>query len=87
MDRDPKRADAAHTMTTLLRYQQRAGRFGRALRGDDVETYETSTAIETDDDRAVDYVVDADAVAAAMAARLLTGRTVVLRRSSGLRSD
>jgi hypothetical protein len=83
MDRDPKRADAAHTMTTLLRYQQRAGRFGRALRGDDVETYETSTAIETDDDRAVDYVVDADAVAAAMTERLLTGRALMLKAPPG----
>jgi hypothetical protein len=79
MDRDSKPADAAHTMTTLLRYQQRAGRFGRELRGDDVETQETSPAMEKDDDRerpaTLGYVVDADAVAAAIVERLLAGRT------------
>jgi hypothetical protein len=80
MDRDSKRADAGHTMTTLLRYQQRAGRFGREFRGDDAETFEARTAMETDDDReklsTVGYVVDPDAVAAAIVDRLLAGRTI-----------
>jgi hypothetical protein len=89
MDRDSKRADAARTMTTLLRNQQRAGRFGRALQGDDLETCESGPARETGDggDGLPGYVVDPDAVAAAIVERLLAGRTVVLRRSSGRRSD
>jgi hypothetical protein len=87
MDRDAKRADAAHTMTTLLQHQQRAGRFGRELRGDEVETHETSRAMETDDERestvALGYVVDADAVAAAIVDRLLVGRALVLKAPPG----
>jgi hypothetical protein len=63
-------------MTTVLRYQQRAGRFGRDVRGED----DLRTAMETDraDERseAAAYVVDADAVAAAIIARLLAGRTI-----------
>ena len=74
-------------MTTLLRYQQRAGRFGRELRGDEVETYETTPAMETDDDResaqVLGYVVDADAVAAAIVDRLLVGRALVLKAPPG----
>jgi hypothetical protein len=78
MDRDSKRADAAHTMTTLLRYQQRAGRFGRELRGDEVETYEDRESVP-----AVSYVVDADAVAAALVDRLLAGRALMLKAPPG----
>jgi hypothetical protein len=80
MDRDSKGADAPHTMTTLLRYQQRAGRFGREIRGEDVETYDTGTAMDKHDQRGASqtlgYVVDADAVAAAIVDRLLAGRTL-----------
>jgi ATP-dependent helicase YprA (DUF1998 family) len=78
MDRDSKRADAAHTMTTLLRYQQRAGRFGRELRGEEVETYD-----DRDEPVTLGYVVDADAVAAAIADRLLAGRALVLKAPPG----
>ena len=57
-------------MTTVLEHQQRAGRFGREIRG----------ARETDDAREgsarVGYVVDPDAVAAAIVERLLAGRTI-----------
>jgi hypothetical protein len=74
MDRDSKRADAAHTMTTLLRYQQRAGRFGRELRGDDVDMDDDREGPET-----LGYVVDADAVAAAIVERLLVGRALMLK--------
>jgi hypothetical protein len=77
MDRDPKPADAAHAMTTLLRYQKRAGRFGRAIPSEDVESYETRTPMTNDDERSatMGYVIDADAVAEAIVARLLAGRT------------
>jgi hypothetical protein len=78
MDRDPKRADAAHAMTTLLRYQQRAGRFGRAVPSEDVEPYETGTPMPKDEDSSTTagYVIDADAVAEAIIARLVAGRTI-----------
>ena len=78
MDHDPKRADAAHAMTTLLRYQQRAGRFGRAVTSEDVESYETGTAMPKDDEPSATagYVIDADALAEAIVARLLAGRTL-----------
>jgi hypothetical protein len=78
MDHDPKPADAALAMTTLLRYQQRAGRFGRAVPSEDVESYEPRTPMTTDDERSTTagYVVDADAVAEAIIARLLAGRTL-----------
>jgi hypothetical protein len=76
MDRDPKPADAAHAMTTLLRYRQRKGRFGREVRGEHLETCETATAMGTDDPHATSYEVDAEAVAAAIVERLLAGRTL-----------
>jgi hypothetical protein len=80
MDSVPRPADAAHDMTTLLRYHKRAGRFGREVRTDEGETYETRTAMATDGARegsqTVGYVVDADAVAAAIVDRLLAGRTL-----------
>jgi hypothetical protein len=78
MDHVPNRADAAHAMTTLLRYQQRAGRFGRAVPSEDVESYEPRTPMTNDDERSATagYVIDADAVAEAIIARLLAGRTL-----------
>jgi hypothetical protein len=78
MDRDPKRADAARAMTTLLRYQQRAGRFGRAVPSEDVETYATRTPMPKDEEPSTTagYVIDADAVAEAIIARLVAGRTI-----------
>jgi hypothetical protein len=78
MDRDPKRADAAHAMTTLLRYHQRAGRFGRAVPSEDLETYGTRTPMPEDEEPSLTagYVIDADAVAEAIIARLLAGRTI-----------
>jgi hypothetical protein len=78
MDHDPKPADAALAMTTLLRYQQRAGRFGRAVPVEDVETYETRTAMPEDRGPSpiAGYVIDADAVAEAIIARLVAGRTI-----------
>jgi hypothetical protein len=58
-------------MTTMLTHQQRAGRFGREVRGDE---------IQQDDARErtgrVDYVIDPDAVAAAIVERLAAGRTI-----------
>jgi hypothetical protein len=83
MDHDPKRADAAHAMTTLLRYQQRAGRFGRAVPSEDVETYETSAAMPKDEkpSETAGYAIDPDAVAEAIVARLLAGRTIVRPRA------
>ena len=78
MGRDPKRADAAHAMTTLLRYQQRAGRFGRAVPSEDVEPFETRTPMPKDEEASTiaGYVIDADAVAEAILARLVAGRTL-----------
>jgi hypothetical protein len=78
MEHDPKPADAALAMTTLLRYQQRAGRFGRAVRSEEVETDGTRTAMTTGEVRSktAGYEIDADAVAEAIIARLLAGRTL-----------
>jgi hypothetical protein len=79
MQDDSKPADVALAMTTLLRYQQRAGRFGRAVPSEDPETDETRTAMaETERTEAVAYAVDPDAVAAAIVTRLLAGRTLTL---------
>jgi hypothetical protein len=79
MDHDPKPADVALAMTTLLRYQQRAGRFGRAVPSEDAPTDETGTGQETGErTQMVSYVVDPDAVAAAIVDRLLAGRTLQL---------
>jgi hypothetical protein len=59
-------------MTTMLTYQQRAGRFGREVRGDD----DTGTTMENDGGGKAVYVIDADAVAAAIVERLVAGRTL-----------
>jgi hypothetical protein len=80
MDRDARPADAAHAMTTVLRQQQRVGRFGRELPGDEVLMDDSRTRMETDDAgehfNTADYVIDVDAVAAAIVDRLIAGRTI-----------
>ena len=60
-------------MTTVLENQQRAGRFGRESR-DEVTTDDTREGSAQ-----VGYVVDPDAVAEAIVARLLAGRTLPRR--------
>jgi hypothetical protein len=77
MHRERKPADAALAMMTVLQKQQRTGRFGRELPDVEVQL----DALPTDAQHAkrhelADYVVDADAVAAAIIARLLAGRTL-----------
>jgi hypothetical protein len=83
MERDPKPADAAPAMTTLLRHQ-RAGRFGRAVPTEGVETDEARTAMTRGEERSqyAGYEVDADAVAEAIVARLLAGRTLAPPRDA-----
>jgi hypothetical protein len=81
MDDERTLADVARAMTTVLRYQQRTGRFGREVRSDyDVHADRARMAMETDGagepTPAASYVVDADAVAAAIVERLLAGRTL-----------
>jgi hypothetical protein len=69
MDRRANTADDARAMTTMLRHQQRSGRFGREVPHEDVQHYEAHEREE------VDYVIDPDAVAAAILERLVAGRT------------
>jgi hypothetical protein len=78
MDRDRTPADAADAMKTLLRHQQRAGRFGREVPSEEAQMGDVRTTMENDDDRfeTFGYVVDADAVADAIVSRLLAGRTL-----------
>jgi hypothetical protein len=84
-------ADTAHVMKTATRYDQHAaqarGRFGRDVRpapaADDVPMDDARTQMHTDRagerfDTAL-YVVDADAVAAAIVHRLIAGRTIAPR--------
>ena len=62
-------------MTTVLRHQQRAGRFGREIRGDD-----TTNAIAADAGESSEiagYVIDERAVADAIVDRLHAGRSFV----------
>jgi hypothetical protein len=73
MDAGAKPADAAHAMTTMLRDQQRAGRFGRKVRGAEVQTNDARERKER-----VDNVIDPDAVAAAIIERLVAGRTLAV---------
>ena len=71
MSPESRGADAARAMTTVLEQQQRAGRFGRESRAEEV----------TDEGTAhFGYVVDPDAVAEAIIARLLAGRTLPRKR-------
>ena len=69
-------------MTTLLRYQQRTGRFGRAVPSEYVETHGTGMPTPEDEEPSLPagYVIDADAVAEAIIDRLVAGRTLKTRR-------
>jgi len=77
MDDDQAVDDAAHGMETVLRYSQRAQRFGREVRDDrpeprtDMETNDAGKPNETSG-----YMVDPSAVAAAIIDRLVAGRTL-----------
>jgi hypothetical protein len=85
---DPKPADAAHAMQTVTRYplHQKAarGRFGRdvpAPATDDVQMDDArTTTMQSDQSRQgaepLGYVIDADAVAAAIVDRLMAGGTL-----------
>jgi hypothetical protein len=91
MAEGPIPADAAHAMHTVIRYPQHEdraarGRFGREVPGpatDDVQTADARKTMQTDDalERAetVGYVIDPDAVAAAIIDRLMAGRTFPTR--------
>jgi len=75
MSRESEPADAALAMTTVLQHQQRSGRFGRELRDGDLEM----TPADAQDAERLElggYEVDADAVATAIIARLIAGRTL-----------
>ena len=84
----PTPADTTHAMRTLTRYQQQdvtepRGRFGRLV-AHDVEMADARTTMETDRAgerlQTAKYEIDPDAVADAIVARLLAGRTRPLRR-------
>jgi hypothetical protein len=80
-------ADAAHAMETTLRYEQqsgrsepdREGRFGRVPPTHEVAGPDARTTMDPDGEQeridVVHYEVDPDAVAKAILARLLAGRT------------
>jgi hypothetical protein len=76
----PTRADVALAMTTMLHYQQRAGRFGREVQREAMD--DASTPMGAERFETVDYVVDAHAVAEAIITRLLDGRTIKPPRPS-----
>ena len=87
-DRIP--ADAAHAMQTVTRYLESGraarGRFGRDVPGpaaDDAQMADARTTMQSDDAperaEALGYVIDPDAVAAAIVDRLLAGRTFPAR--------
>ena len=66
-------------MMTVLQKQRRSGRFGRELRDEDVEMHDLGTQGDGRDEERFElsgYEVDADAVAAAIVARLIAGRTL-----------
>ena len=65
-------ADAAR-MTTVVRHQKRAGRFGREFRGDEVQIADARTDMDTDRSQTAGYAIDANAVAAAIIDRLFAG--------------
>jgi hypothetical protein len=91
MAKDPISADAAHAMQTMTRYPQQKdmtarGRFGRDVPGpaaDDAQMADARTTMHSDDvpERAdtMGYVIDPDAVAAAIIDRLMAGRTLPTR--------
>ena len=88
MAEDPIPADAVHAMPALTRYEGQdrtaRGRFGRDVPApvtDDVQMADARTSMQTDPDdgfQTAAYEVDADAVAGAIIARLLAGRTLPL---------
>ena len=83
MDRDPSAADAAHAMKTAIRYRQqvgRRGRFGRevplAPPAGDERTGDARTTMDSEGLEGTGvYMIDANAVAEAILARLIAGRT------------
>ena len=62
-------------MTTVLRHQQRAGRFGREIGGDDTTKATGLDAGESSE--IVGYAIDEHAVAEAIVERLRAGRSFV----------
>ena len=76
-------ADAAHEMKAVVRYSERAGRFGRDSRDDRVPVADTSTPMEINDSgkrlEPSGYMVDPRAVAAAIIDRLVAGRVLPRR--------
>jgi hypothetical protein len=86
MAEDPICADAVHAMPALTRYELEdrtaRGRFGRGASApatEDGQMAEARTSMQDDAFEAVGYEVDADAVAAAIIARLVAGRTLPCR--------
>ena len=82
--RPPTGADASHVMEMVTRYEQqdgtsepvKEGRFGRDARlGAHIDEARTDKLSDRTDEPLVDYVVDSQAVAAAIVERLLAGRT------------
>lgn len=66
-------------MTTVLRHHQRAGRFGREIRSEDAQMPDATTKDTGGADAPFDvagYVIDPDAVAAAIIGRLVAGGTI-----------
>jgi hypothetical protein len=90
MAEDSSAVDTTHAMKTATRYERQEatrGRFGRDVRpapAADVQMADARTTMQTDGaDARLDpagYEIDADAVADAILARLLAGRTIALRR-------
>jgi hypothetical protein len=86
MAEGPIPADAAHAMQTVTRYQQEdraeRGRFGRDVLAPATEDVQMADARKTmqsehaDDFGSGGYEIDADAVADAIIARLMAGRTL-----------
>jgi len=65
-------------MNTTLQHQQRAGRFGRAVPGDDAQAAEVAADAPDERFETLGYAIDPDAVADAIVERLLAGRTLRL---------
>ena len=92
MDEIRRSADGPHAMESTLRDEQqdgrsepgREGRFGRVLPTDDVPVGDARTTMDPDGEYErvdlVRYEVDPDAVAAAILARLVAGRTLRIGR-------
>lgn len=81
---DPKPADAAHAMQTVTRYEQHLraarGRFGRDVPGLVPADAQTPDArMQNQMGEQIVYVVDPDAVAAAIVDRLMAGGTLRAR--------